>query len=81
MLFLSALLFLVAWVWMIVTAFKSDQVVWGGGNDFIFPGALPVRYPALEQSDHPVYHAADINRPDVHNIAPGSGSASMSSQE
>lgn len=37
MLFLSALLFLVAWVWMIVTAFKSDQVVWGVVMILFFP--------------------------------------------
>ncbi|MFT5425676.1 MAG: hypothetical protein ACI9ZT_000608 [Gammaproteobacteria bacterium] len=29
MIFLCGILFTVAWVWLIVIAFKSDQMIWG----------------------------------------------------
>ena len=40
MLFLSAILFLVAWIWIIVTAFKSEQIVWGVVMILFFPAML-----------------------------------------
>ncbi len=40
MLVLSAILFLVAWIWIIVTAFKSEQIVWGVVMILFLPAML-----------------------------------------
>ena len=71
MIYLIGLVFTVAWLWLIVIAFKSDSTVWGSCHDFVSSRVFRVRNSALERILGSFCYVARRNWTNVHIISRG----------